>query len=30
MQDELNPYRNVCLEKGTEYYDYENYTPTWR
>jgi len=30
MNDELGTYRNVCVEKGPEYYDYENYEPTWR
>jgi hypothetical protein len=22
-------YKNVCLDKGTSYYDYENYTIPW-
>jgi casein kinase II subunit alpha len=29
MHDELTVYRNACVEKGPDYYDYENYTPTW-
>ena len=29
MNNELNGYRNVCIEKGPEYYDYENYIPVW-
>ena len=29
MHDELNSYRNACIEKGPDYYDYENYTPNY-
>lgn len=29
MNDELATYRDVCIQKGPAYYDYENYTPVW-
>ena len=29
MEEERIPYKNVCLEKGQEYFDYKNYKPEW-
>jgi len=30
MEPERDPYKNVCVEKGESYYNYENYVPEWK
>jgi hypothetical protein len=29
MEEERIPYRDVCIDKGPEYFDYKNYKPSW-
>ena len=29
MEETGNPYRNACIERGADYYEYENYVPTY-